>query len=379
MSEVLEYKNAGWKIVQSISMELDAALAIAGGSFLAVGVTPDIVALQQANSDEWKKEWKTFYDSMNWYSSVMETASILTGVLEEPDYSKATMTIRQVSPEIALRNLQEMAGAFDLKVEPGIPTEEAITQLFVKYRKFGFEMIGFIHPNDPLYEARLLKELRFCLSIFQGGKYHDRFWHWLDHFYYEVYHPWHEEREPFLKGLEQKLITVLGTSEAHGKIADIQWLPELNPSLRYPEIRSAVESGNLFVNYWLEPFGFADTFTLLPGQFYPSFAEPGRMYENFMVYSRQLGEQVQALADPTRLIILRLIRALSMTNTDMAVYLGLSRPTVSIHAKILREAGLIRSWEDGRITRHEINPDAVRKLFHDLEEFLDLPPESPEN
>ncbi len=63
-----------------------------------------------------------------------------------------------------------------------------------------------------------------------------------------------------------------------------------------------------------------------------------------------------------------------MTNTDMAAYLGLSRPTVSIHAKVLREAGLIRSWEDGRITRHEIDPEAVRKLFQDLEEFLDLPP-----
>ncbi|KPL71180.1 hypothetical protein ADM99_11675 [Leptolinea tardivitalis] len=84
---------------------------------------------------------------------------------------------------------------------------------------------------------------------------------------------------------------------------------------------------------------------------------------------------MQALADPTRLIILRLIRAMSMTNTDMAAYLGLARPTVSIHARILREAGLIRSWEEGRVTRHEIDPAAVHKLFRDLEKFLDLPSE----
>ncbi len=64
-----------------------------------------------------------------------------------------------------------------------------------------------------------------------------------------------------------------------------------------------------------------------------------------------------------------------MTNTDMAAYLGLSRPTVSIHAKVLREAGLIRSWEEGRITRHEIEPNAVKTLFGDLELFLDLPDE----
>jgi DNA-binding transcriptional ArsR family regulator len=73
------------------------------------------------------------------------------------------------------------------------------------------------------------------------------------------------------------------------------------------------------------------------------------------------------------LIILRLIREFSMTNTDMAVFLHISRPTVSIHAKVLREAGLIRSWDDGRITRHAIVPEAVQTLFQDLKEFLDLP------
>ncbi len=206
---------------------------------------------------------------------------------------------------------------------------------------------------------------------------HDRFWHWMDHFYYEVYRSWREQRDPFVKDLEQKLTPILGISQAEGKIPDIQWLPELSPALRYPEISTAIRAGDLSVNFWLEPFGFFDTFTLLPGQIYLSFAEPGQMYENFLIYSRQLSGQVQALADPTRLIILRIIRSLSMTNTDMAAYLGLSRPTVSIHAKVLREAGLINSWEDGRITRHEINPEAVRKLFHDLAEFLDLPPEIP--
>ncbi len=81
-------KNAGWKIVQSIGMELDAALAIAGGTFFSAGLTPDIVALQQANSVEWRNEWKEFFNSLNWYNSILETASILAGVLEEADYSK---------------------------------------------------------------------------------------------------------------------------------------------------------------------------------------------------------------------------------------------------------------------------------------------------
>lgn len=371
----MDRNRAGWKIIQSISMELDAALSIAGGHFLAAGLTPEIVALQQSNSVEWKKEWDVFFGSMNWYNSTMEYAAILAGVQNEADYSTTTMAIRQTTAESALQRLKNMAAEIHLDVMPDLPPEEAIVQLFIKYRKFAFESIGFSHPVDPLYEKRAISEIKLCLEIFQGGNNHDRFWHWLDHFYYEVYHPWREERKPFLDGLEQKLTTILGTQQTFGKAPDLQWLPDLNPALRYPEIGAAIQSGTLFVNYWLEPFGFSDTFALLPGQLYLSFAEPGKIYENFKVYSQTLAGQVQALADPTRLIILRLIRALSMTNTDMAAYLGLSRPTVSIHAKILREAGLIHSWEDGRITRHEIISDAVRKLFHELEEFLDLPPD----
>jgi ArsR family transcriptional regulator len=57
----------------------------------------------------------------------------------------------------------------------------------------------------------------------------------------------------------------------------------------------------------------------------------------------------------------------------MARFFGLSRPTVSNHAKILREAGLIDSRQEGRQVRHRINPDELHRLFDDLVEFLDLP------
>jgi len=367
--------NAGWKVIQSIGMELDAAIAIAGGSFFGAGLTPEIAPLHET-SEEWQSQWKDFFGSMNWYSSVLETASFLSGMMEEADYSTATMAIRQTTQEMALQNLQKLAAELNFSTANSLSQEDSLIQLYVKYRRFAFESIGMVHPKDMQYEARLVRELRFCLDIFQGGRIHDQFWHWLDQFYYGTYHSWREERKPLLANLEQKVITMLGDKQAFNKRTDIKWLPELNPALRYPEIGNAIQSGNIFVNYWLEPFGFADSFTLLPGEIFLSFAEPGQLYENFLVHTRKLAGQVQALADPTRLIILRLIRVFSMTNTDMAVYLGLSRPTVSIHAKVLREAGLINSREDGRITRHEIDPEAMRKLFNELEVFLDLPPEA---
>ncbi len=372
MTDQSGFDIKGWKIVQSAAMEMDAALAIAGGSFPRAGLTADIKPLQDAPED-WKALWSVFFKEMTWYSSILENIAEMAGVLDEPDYSRATMAIRGLTVEAAIRRMQELTS--DMGVEEPAETnpEKTLRQLFIRYRRSAYEKINLIHPKDQLYENRLTREIQFCLEIIQGGKSHDEFWHWLDQFYYGIFQPWRESRRAFMGGLEHRVVTMLADNSGSGKRIDLSWLPEMNLALRYPEIKTAVENRDLFVNFWLEPFGFADTYALTPGAVYISFAEPGQMYENFLAYSKNLAAQAQALADPTRLIILRLIRVMSMTNTDMATYLGLSRPTVSIHARILREAGLINSWEEGRITRHEINPEAVRRLFSELEAFLDLP------
>jgi len=367
----------GWQIVRSATMDLDVGLAMAGGSFPRAGMTSDILPLQE-NPENWKVEWQVYFGNMGWFSSVLEYAGFLAGVLDEPDYSKASMAIRRMTLESATSNLRELISTIDVDFQPGSTPEDTLIQNCIAYRKFGFESIRLVHPRDQLFENRMVRELQLCLDVLQGGRHHDLFWHWLDRFYYGVYEKWLESRLPYLAGQEQKLITMVGASPGDGKPVNLLWLPDVNPALRYPEIKKAIDTGNLHVKFWLEPFGLADSFTLLPGQILLSFAEPGQIYENFQTYTKNLAGQAQALADPTRLIILRLIRVLSMTNTDMAAYLGLSRPTVSIHARILREAGLIHSWEEGRITRHEINPEAVRKLFSELESFLDLPPEKQE-
>ncbi len=365
--------HTGWKITQSIAMELDTALAIAGGRFMAGGLPPEIMTLRQSCPDDWLEEWQEYFGSMNWFANVLETASMIAGALDESDYSRATMAIRQMTVDDAVRNLLAMSDEQTGSGIANLPAEKAFLQLMVRYRRSAYEGIRFSHPQDPLFENRLFRELEVCLGILQGGRDHDRFWHWLDRYYFEIYRPWREKRESFLSNMELRLAAMLGATQSEGQVPDLDWLSDVNPALRYPEIKSAIQNGKLFVNFWLEPFEFADSFLLLPDVVYLAFAEPGQMYHNFLDHTRRLADQIQALADPTRLIILRLIRAFSMTNTDMAAYLGLSRPTVSNHAKVLREAGLIRSWEDGRITRHEIEPEAVRRLFGDLEVFLDLP------
>jgi len=43
-------------------------------------------------------------------------------------------------------------------------------------------------------------------------------------------------------------------------------------------------------------------------------------------------------------------------------YFALKQPTISHHLKILRDAGLIRSRQEGPWVRHSIEPDAFSRL-----------------
>ncbi|MFN2169745.1 MAG: ArsR/SmtB family transcription factor [Anaerolineae bacterium] len=173
--------------------------------------------------------------------------------------------------------------------------------------------------------------------------------------------------------LEQHAATMLGAARSDGTAPVLDWLPAQNPLRVHARLEEAVRGGRLRVCFWAEPFGMADLSSLHPGCVLVAFAHPGPLYQNFLDFAGDLAGRAKAVADPTRLIILRLIRHFGMTNTEIANFMEIARPTASVHAKILREAGLIRSHQDGREVRHQIVPAGVRQLFADLERFLDLP------
>lgn len=53
-------------------------------------------------------------------------------------------------------------------------------------------------------------------------------------------------------------------------------------------------------------------------------------------------EQLRALADETRLAIVKLLRERAQSTTELAEQVGLAKGTVSHHLKVLESAGLIR-------------------------------------
>jgi DNA-binding transcriptional ArsR family regulator len=85
---------------------------------------------------------------------------------------------------------------------------------------------------------------------------------------------------------------------------------------------------------------------------------------------------LKALADPTRLQILRFLAEQPATPTDLAHRLRLRPPTVTHHLNTLRLAGLVRiTLENEGERRYALRTDALRSSLVTIENFLSPPPE----
>jgi DNA-binding transcriptional ArsR family regulator len=83
---------------------------------------------------------------------------------------------------------------------------------------------------------------------------------------------------------------------------------------------------------------------------------------------------LKALADPTRLRILRYLAQEAMTPAQLARRLRLRAPTVTHHLSALRLAGLVHLiLEDGEERRYAARLEAIQALFSHLQGFLESP------
>ena len=62
----------------------------------------------------------------------------------------------------------------------------------------------------------------------------------------------------------------------------------------------------------------------------------------------------KALSDPTRRRVLELLRKRPMSAGDLADHFDVSKPTMSAHFAVLREAGLIASEKHGKSVVYEL-------------------------
>jgi len=74
-------------------------------------------------------------------------------------------------------------------------------------------------------------------------------------------------------------------------------------------------------------------------------------------------EAFKALADPTRREILALLRQGEMTAGALALKFDMSKPSMSHHFAVLKEADLIASRRDGQQIWYALNTTVVQDLM----------------
>lgn len=82
-----------------------------------------------------------------------------------------------------------------------------------------------------------------------------------------------------------------------------------------------------------------------------------------------MGKVFKALSDKTRREILKLLNDKDMNAGEIAKHFDMSKPSISKHLDILREAELISSEKRGQFMIYSINTTVIQEV---LGSFLDL-------
>jgi ArsR family transcriptional regulator len=83
---------------------------------------------------------------------------------------------------------------------------------------------------------------------------------------------------------------------------------------------------------------------------------------------------IKALSDPSRRRILQLLRERDMTAGEIAGHFDLTKPTLSSHFAVLREADLVRSEKAGTSVTYSLNVTVLEASLLELMKFLDVNP-----
>ncbi len=87
--------------------------------------------------------------------------------------------------------------------------------------------------------------------------------------------------------------------------------------------------------------------------------------------TEDLARSIRVLADPTRLAILDHLRTGERSIGDLALDFDLAQPTISVHVKQLRQAGLVAATRRGQRLELSVNSDAVSALADRLSALVD--------
>jgi DNA-binding transcriptional ArsR family regulator len=87
-------------------------------------------------------------------------------------------------------------------------------------------------------------------------------------------------------------------------------------------------------------------------------------------HAAEIAGRLKVLSDPTRVAILSQFACGAMTVSDVAREFGLAQPTVSIHLRQLRDAGLVEPRREGGRTVYTVPPGRLEALLRETGDQL---------
>jgi DNA-binding transcriptional ArsR family regulator len=81
---------------------------------------------------------------------------------------------------------------------------------------------------------------------------------------------------------------------------------------------------------------------------------------------------LKAIAEPRRRRILKLVRDEELSAGEIASHFDVTRPAVSQHLNVLKEAGLVSERRNGTRRLYRVRPEGLVGLKDFLEEFWDV-------
>ena len=80
---------------------------------------------------------------------------------------------------------------------------------------------------------------------------------------------------------------------------------------------------------------------------------------------------IQAIAEPNRRAILQIVAAQELSAGEIANHFSISRPAVSQHLTVLKDAGLLTERREGTSRFYRTRPEGLSELKGFLESFWD--------
>lgn len=85
----------------------------------------------------------------------------------------------------------------------------------------------------------------------------------------------------------------------------------------------------------------------------------------------------KALSDPTRREVLKLLRRGPMTAGELATNFDVSKPTMSVHFRVLKDAGLVRTERNGRSIEYSLRMSVLEEALMGFAQAFGMEPSSP--